>query len=133
MQQKTAVIKKWSHEVCSLKIKVKVYEIRACESVRCVLPCASHRRPAGVQSVDMAPPPAEPCSGFLSLPDHFYIHMTCTGTHTHTHSKKRRKKTNAVKQIQLVMHVHRTFLHTHTHTPRRGEQAHVTIILQMSH
>lgn len=31
------------------------------------------------------------------------------------------------------MHVHRTFLHTHTHTPRRGEQAHVTIILQMSH
>lgn len=91
MQQKTAVIKKWSREVCSLKIKVKVYEIRACESVRCVLPCASHRRPAGVQSVDMAPPPAEPCSGFLSLPDHFYIHMTCTGTHTHTFKKEEKE------------------------------------------
>lgn len=41
-----------------------------------VLPCASHRRPAGVQSVDMVPPPAASYLGFLLQPDRSYTHMT---------------------------------------------------------
>ena len=60
-----------------------------------VLPCASHHIQADVQSVGTAPPPAEPCSGFLSLPDRSYTHTTWGGmttTHACAHTRTKSEK-----------------------------------------
>lgn len=75
-------------------------DIWNCAVHDCALLCASRRRPAGVQSVDTAPPPAEPCLGFLSLPDHSCTHKTWANTHTHTHYVREGKKITLMTKMR---------------------------------